>query len=94
MIVAVAGVAGFILWRAFGPRGQSFASGSLVKPPTFVDRARDEVERVHLEAEVEKATVRAEAAGKLDDLKVIEAKANTDPKQARKELAEFLAANL
>jgi hypothetical protein len=89
-------VAGFILsivWKLLGPRKGPEPEGT-AKPPTFVDRARDEVERVHLEAEVEKAKVRAQADAQKEVIAKIEEKGKTDPKGARKDIADWLAGNL
>lgn len=63
-------------------------------PKTLVDKARDKVEKVHLEGEIEKAKVRTVAEEKIKQIEAIEEKGKTEPKKAREDLAAFLAANL
>lgn len=87
-----AAVVGFVLWKILGPRP---ADPELaVEPPKFLEMARKEVERVHLEGEVEKAKVRATADSQREAIADIEETAKDDPAEARKELAAFLAQNL
>lgn len=75
--------------------GGSAPIGDLTIPSkTFVERARSEVEKVHLEGEVEKAKVRTVAEVQIKEIETIEKKGKEDPAQARKDLAAFLAANL
>ena len=89
-----AGFIASILWKLLGPKDGSDPADGLPKPPTFLDRARDEVERVHLEAEVEKAKVRAQADAQKEVIAKIEEKGKTDPAGARKDIADWLAGNL
>lgn len=85
-----------VLWKVLsGGRGGSAPIGDLVVPKqTFVEKARDQVEKVHLEAEVEKAKVRTVAKEQMKQIEAIEEKGKTEPKKAREDLAAFLAANL
>jgi hypothetical protein len=87
------GVVLTILWKLLGPRGEPPPDDSVI-PPTFVDRARDQVERVHLEGDVEKARVRATSDVQRKAIDSIEEKGKDDPKGARKDIAAFLSANL
>lgn len=91
-ILLATGVVAAVLWKVFGPR---MPDADVAMPhPKFIDLARDKVERVHLEGEIEKAKIRTEADGKRKQIEAIEEKGKTDPAAARKQLAEFLAANL
>jgi hypothetical protein len=87
-----AGVVGVALWRVFGPRAPD--AQPVTVSPKLIERAREQVERVHLEGEVEKARIRTQAEDTNKQLDVIEAKGKTDPKAAREALAAFLASNL
>jgi len=92
LVILGLAMAGWIIWKVFGPRMPGAAPPTQL--PKFIDLARAEVERVHLEGEVEKAKVRTEATGQVKQIEAIEEKGKTDPATARKELASFLAANL
>lgn len=94
LILAVGGVALWVLWKIFQPRRPDAPAPALTKPPKLIEMARAEVERVHLEGEVEKAKVRAEAKAQVQQIEAIEEKGKTDPAAARKDLAAFLATNL
>lgn len=63
-------------------------------PPKFLDKARVEVERIHLEGEVEKARVRATADAQRAELDRIEEQGREDPVAAREALSAFLNNNL
>lgn len=91
--LAVAGIVFAVLWKILGPKEKFSVQGPL-KPPTFVERARDKVERVHLEGEVEKAKVRATADVQRETIEEIEKKGKTNPAEARKDMAAWLAKNL
>jgi hypothetical protein len=91
VIILALGTVGWILWKVFGPRDSGAA---LPAPPKFLDMARAEVERVHLEGEVEKAKVRTEATGQMKQIEAIEEKGKKDPAAARRDLADFLSQNL
>lgn len=96
MILLGVGVVLAVLWNILrGRGGQARIDDVIVSPkPTFVEKARKEVEKVHLEAEVEKAKVQAISQTQVNKIEEIEEKAKEDPKQARKELAAFLAKSL
>jgi len=85
-----------VLWKLLtGKRGGAESIATTFDPPkTLVDKARDQVEKVHLEGEVEKAKTKTVAQEQIKQIEAIEAKGKTEPKVARKELADFLAANL
>lgn len=89
--VLAATAVGWVLWKMFGPR---LPDAPDPEPPKFLEKAREQVERVHLEAEVEKAKVRTTADVKVKEIDAIEEKGKDDPAKAREELAEWLAANL
>ena len=93
LILLGLGATAWVLWQVFKPR----APGAAVlepEPPKFLEMARVEVERVHLEGEVEKAKVRTVAKIQSKQIDEIEEKGKDDPAAARAELAAFLAANL
>lgn len=85
-----------VLWKLLtGKRGSAEPITQGLEPsPTLVEKARDQIEKVHLEGEVEKAKTRTVAEEQIKRIEAIEEKGKTHPKVARKELAEFLAANL
>jgi len=87
-----AGVVGVALWQIFGPRAPG--APPVTVSPKLIERAREQVERVHLEGEVEKARIRTQAEGVHKQLDAIEEKGKADPKAARKDLAAFLSASL
>ncbi len=93
LIVLGLGITGWVLWRMFKPRAPGVVELE-PEPPKFLEMARVEVERVHLEAEVEKVKVRTIAEVELKQIDAIEEKGKDDPAAARAELAAFLAANL
>lgn len=64
------------------------------RPQTFRQRAAQEVERVHLEGEVEKARVRAQTWQRNRELDEIEVIGENNPTEGRKQLAGWLAKNL
>jgi len=90
-VILLAAAVGWFLWQMLGG---SREPGPPPKPPKFLDLARNEVEKVHLEGEVEKAKVRTVAKVQNEQIDAIEEKGKKDPAAARKELADFLAANL
>lgn len=92
LILLAGGVVLYVAWKVFGPREP--ANAPLKPPPKFIEMARAEVEKVHLEGEVEKAKIRTRADVQREQIAAIEEKGKKDPAAARKELADFLAANL
>jgi hypothetical protein len=92
LILLGAGAVLWFAWKLFGPRAPD--APEPVEPPKFLEMARTEVERVHLEAEVEKVKVRTVADIQRKEIEAIEEKGKDDPAAAREELAAFLAANL
>jgi len=61
---------------------------------TFRERAQEEVERVRLEGEIERARITATADAKREELDDIEQIGKADPAEARRQLASWLSANL
>ncbi len=93
--VFVAAASGILLfaWRLMASRGP----GVLVPvdpPVTFTDRAREQVERVRLEGEVEKAKVNVTADVAKAELERIEEVGKIDPRAARRQLSSFLNGRL
>jgi hypothetical protein len=81
LVAAVMGVGALLVFRASGP-----------KP--LRERAREEVERVRLEGELEKARQKVLAQVQRAELRHIEQQAKEDPKGARRNLAAWLQRNL
>jgi hypothetical protein len=94
VLVVGAAIIFAVLWKLLGPKAPDPELESALKPPTFLDRARDNVDRVHLEGEVEKARVRAEADSDKRIIDAIEEMGKENPKVARRDIAIWLNANL
>lgn len=93
--VAVAATVFFVVWRFTTRPGKGTGGGGTDPlPPTLADRAKQEVERVRLEGEVEKAKVTATAEAQRSEIERIEEVGKTDPKEARRQLAGWLGRNL
>lgn len=88
---AVLGVVATILLR---PKRDTNPDPLEPKQPTFREVADNQVERIRLEGEVEKARVTARADAQRERIQEIEAKGQEDPKAARAELAEWLRNNM
>lgn len=84
-------VVGFFAWRILRPTSNPTLAPP---PPKLLDKAREEVERIHLEGEIEKVRVRATADAQRAELDRIEEQGEEDPKAAREALSDFLNANL
>lgn len=94
ILVGVGTVAGFLFWLLMPKPKRDSTPGGSPPPRTFKERAKEEVERVRLEGEVEKARVTAKADvqnQQLDDIEVI---GREDPVEARRQLASWLTSNL
>jgi hypothetical protein len=94
VIAAILGVVAAILVG-----GSKRSEGREPKPgetpkQTFRERAQEEVERVRLEGEIERARITATADAKREELDDIEAVGETDPAEARRQLASWLTSNL
>ena len=87
-----AGVVGGVLLAVF--LGSKNEPEPDTPTPTYADKARQEIERIHLEAEVEKARVRAQADAQRTELDRIEAHGQEDPRAAREALSSWLTRNL
>lgn len=92
LLVIGAGVALAVLWHVFGPRRAG--PPPPMQMPKLLDLARDKVEKIHLEGEVEKAKIRAVADEQRKQIAAIEDKGKADPAAARAELAAWLGKNL
>jgi len=93
VLVAVAAGIFLIAWRLMAKPG---GPDQPVPPqvPTLADRARQEVERVRLEGEVEKARAKAAADAQRSEIDRIEELGQSKPVEARRQLAEWLQRNL
>lgn len=94
-LAGLAAVIGIILGAVtFRGRRNTTPDPTTPSPPTFKERAEQQVERVRLEGEVEKAKVTATADAQREVLDQIEETGKDDPAEARRQLARFLSANL
>lgn len=86
-----AAIAAFVAWRVLRP-----TDNPTVPPPEpkFLDKAREEISRIELEGEVEKARVTAQADAQNSELDRIEEMGQDDPVAAREALSAFLNSNL
>jgi len=80
-----------VLWAILANRGPN---GEPPPPLPFLDVAKNEVEKVRLEGEVEKARIAATADAQRSELDRIEAVGENNPVEARRQVADWLAANL
>lgn len=95
LFLAVAGTVLAVVWRLMVMKPSRGGTASTEpKLPSFADRAHEEVERVRLEGEVEKARVTATADVHRAEIDRIEDLGTTDPKAARRQLAGWLGRNL
>lgn len=65
-----------------------------IPPVTFKQKAQQEVERVRLEGEIEKARVQATTESRHATLDTIEQVGENDPAEGRRMLATWMASNL
>jgi hypothetical protein len=65
-----------------------------IKKPSFKERAATQIERVHLEGEVERARIETRYKERKSEIDEIEEIGKEDPAEARKRLAEWLTNNL
>lgn len=92
-ILAVTGAVFLVFWRLLAKKPE--LPVTLLTPhPTFVERAQDKVERIRLEGELEKARAASVAQARYAEIERIEDVGKTDPKEARKQLAQWLTRNL
>lgn len=99
LFLALLGAVAVVMWRILGasdayPRPDGGDPDRPPPRPRLKERAQQEVERVRLEAEVEKTKVVMKSEAQLAEVKAIEDVGKTDPKEGRRRLAEFLAKNL
>lgn len=89
VFVAVAAGLFLVAWRLMAKPG---GSDQPVPPqvPTLAERARQEVERVRLEGEVEKARAKAAADAQRAEIARIEELGESQPAEARRQLADWL----
>lgn len=92
-VVGAAAVGGFVLWLLL-PKPKRDSSPGQVPTKTFKERAQEQVERVRLEGEIEKARVTAKADAQNEQLDNIEVVGQEDPAEARRQLASWLTHNL
>ena len=95
VLIGAAAVGGALLWMLKPKvRRRNIDPAGLPPQRTFKEKAREEVERVRLEGEIEKVRVKATAdvhREKLDEIEII---GRNDPAEGRRELANWLSSNL
>lgn len=89
-VAGAAAIGGVILALVLNPSPEPEEE----KPPSYKDKAQNEVEKVRLEGEIEKARVTATADAQRAELDEIEAVGENDPAEGRRQMADWLAANL
>lgn len=89
-LAAVLGAVATILLR---PKPRPEQPG-YVPPKSFKDRAQEQVERVRLEGEIERARVSERAEVRREELDEIEEIGKNDPAEGRRQLARWLQGNL
>ena len=93
-LLGAAAVAGFFFYLLFPkPQDTESAPGKLPRQ-TLKDRAKEEVERVQLEGEIERARAVSRADTRREELDAIETTGKTDPAEGRRQLAAWMAQNL
>jgi hypothetical protein len=90
-VLGAATIAGFMIWLLLPKPKRDSSDGP--PPKTFKEKAQEQVERVRLEGEVEKARVAAKAESQNEQLDQIEEVGKDDPAEARRRLATWMAAN-
>jgi hypothetical protein len=86
-----AAILAFVLWRIVRNPPEP---GEAEVPPQFLEAAKNQVERVRLEGEVEKARVTATADAHRVEIDRIEELGEEDPREARRQMADWLSRNL
>ena len=86
-----AAIVAFVVWRIVRNPPEE---GEEDVPPQFLEAAKDQIERVQLEGEVEKARVRATADAQRAEIDRIEEMGQEDPREARRQMASWLSQNL
>jgi len=94
IVVGAATVAGFLFWLLLPKPKRDSSPGQPPPQKTFKERAQEQVERVRLEGEIEKARVKATADAQNQQLDDIEVVGRDDPAEARRQLASWLTGNL
>lgn len=91
--MGAATVAGFVFWLLL-PKPRQDSPSEDVPVKTLKERAQEQVERVRLEGEIERARVVATAEAQREQLENIDIVGKDNPAEARKQLASWLARNL
>lgn len=95
LLAAVMGVGALLVFRRSEGRSEATTlRPGQNTPKPLRERAREEVERVRLEGELEKAQKRVTAQAQQAELHRIEQEAKEDPAAARRNLAAWLRENL
>ena len=95
LLMVLAAIAGAVAAALLRPKETNIESSPGHLPQkTFKDRAREQVERVRLEGEIERARVQAKAQAQQEQLDEIEQIGENDPVEGRRRLASFLQSTL
>lgn len=87
--MGVVSVFGFLFWLLL-PKPKN-EDEKVEKPLTFKEKAKDQIEHIRLEGEVEKARAKVTAELQNEQLDKIEACGRYDPVEARRQLAAWMA---
>ena len=93
-LLGLATILGAVAAIILRPKPDIEQSPGYVPKQTFRDKAREQVERVRLEGEIEKARVKTRAEIENDELDEIEQIGENDPAEGRRRLASWLQSNL
>jgi hypothetical protein len=92
LVVAVLALVAGVIFKLMKPSTQTDESPGPMEP--MLDTARERVERVRLEGEVERARVTATADAERHEIDRIEEVGKTDPMEGRRRMAEWLVNRL
>lgn len=93
-LMGLASIAGAVAAVLLRPKPDPVPAPGTPPNRTFKERAAEQVERVRLEGEIEKARVQTRAEVENDELDEIERIGENDPAEGRRQLARWLQGNL
>jgi hypothetical protein len=93
-LMGIASIAGAVAAILLRPKRNIEPSPGYIPPKTFKEQAQEQVERVRLEGEIEKARVSERADVHREELDEIEEIGKNDPAEGRRQLARWLQGNL
>jgi hypothetical protein len=93
-LVGLATILGAVAAILLRPKRNIDPSPEYIPPKTFRDQAQEQVERVRLEGEIERARITERAETHREELDEIETIGKNDPAEGRRQLARWLQGNL